>query len=272
MRIARVCAAALLASVLLAGCGAKSSTGDEQPIEGEQPAQSSTSSDRGAAQNASPVPADPEKAKAFLAEASFKNGDIYLDGGNVHINVVGLDADIERQFSARFTAGSYALHDVDFSIQQLEEAQQALHDADPDNELGIYGTSVDVIGNRLEITLPEEAADSVARIEKIVGKEIADIQVMPLGEPQIKATIAEIDAQSSRILVQEQGSAEPNYWFSFDDRSLLVDGQGAAVRFDDFQVGQSVRIWTTGIIQDSFPAQGVIRKIAIVPESANPSS
>ncbi|MFC4099279.1 DUF3221 domain-containing protein [Paenibacillus xanthanilyticus] len=272
MRIVRACAAVLLAGVLLAGCGAKSSTGGETSVEGDKPGQSTSGSAGGQTQAPSPVPADPEKVQSFLAETSFKNGDIYLDGGKVHINVVGLDEDIERQFAVRFTSGSYALHDVDFSIGQLEEAQQKLHDADPDNELGIYGTSIDIIGNRLDITLPEEAADSVARIEKIVGKEIADIQVAPLGEPEIKATIAEVDAKGSRILVQEQGSAEPNYWFSFEERSVLVDEQGAAVRFDALQIGQSVHIWTTGMIQDSFPAQGVIRRIAIVPEPANPSS
>ncbi|UQZ36587.1 hypothetical protein C2I18_25445 [Paenibacillus sp. PK3_47] len=100
--------------LLISGCGNDPGNGKLTSGASPAPAVASNAPDAGsgaAAQSA----AVPEDIMTFLSEGNIPNGDIYLDGSTVHVNIVGLNAEIERSFADRFAAGSYVLHDVNFT-------------------------------------------------------------------------------------------------------------------------------------------------------------
>lgn len=265
----RTAAVLVVAAALVSACGSKEQTDVPSAPQASAPDGGGSGQAGGEVGNpdGEPVAASPEAIRSFLSEADFKNGDIYLNGGKLHVNVVGLTAEIEQQFAARFTAGTYVLHDAKFSIQELEEAQQKLMDAGLFDRYHIMGSSVDVIHNRVSLDLPEENKDGVNAIEEALGKDIVTIHVAALGEPEIVGVIATVDAEGKRFLIQEEGSPEPNYWFSWQDVSMLEDATGNEAEFADFVVGTSVQVWSTGAIADSMPAQGAIRKMVIAPNA-----
>ncbi|MBB3112573.1 hypothetical protein FHS18_004674 [Paenibacillus phyllosphaerae] len=267
--ILRTSAVLVLAAALVSACGSKEQNDVPSAPQASAPDDGVSGQAGGEVDNPAgqPVAASPESIRSFLSEADFKNGDIYLNGGKLHVNVVGLTAEIERQFAARFTADTYVLHDAKFSILELEAAQQKLMDSGLFDRYNIMGSSVDVINNQVSLDLPEENKDGVAVIEEALGKDIVAIHVAALGEPEIVGVITTVDTEGKRVLIQEEGSPEPNYWFSWQDDSMLENAAGKQAEFADFSVGTTVQIWSTGAVADSMPAQGTIRKMAIAPDS-----
>jgi len=210
---------------------------------------------------------EPGAARDFLARENIKNGDIYLgDGGLLHINIVGLNDEIKQRFSDAFPEADYRLVDVTYTHEELEAAQAALSEHDLHRKLNLYASSIDVIGNRLVITMPDSSDGAQAKIERVVDPAMVVYQVEPLGEPHVTGTIHEIDKKGERILILEDGQEQPTYWVSFNEFSVMVRADGGSVTFADLLAERKVRVWTTGMVLESMPAQATARKLELAAE------
>ncbi|MFD2611594.1 hypothetical protein [Paenibacillus gansuensis] len=69
--------------------------------------------------------ADPGAVQHFLKDNRIPNGDIFLKEGKLHINVVGLTPATEAIFERSFNRGTFILHDVIYTVEQLRQAQDA---------------------------------------------------------------------------------------------------------------------------------------------------
>lgn len=208
---------------------------------------------------------DPGEIKAFLSSQKIPNGDIYLENDKVHINIVGLTSEIEQRFAQAFAEGTYALHDVKYTMQELLAAQELLNEQKLYQKLNLYSSGVDTIGNKVTITIPSDYAEAAKlEIEKWLDPDMLVYDISELGEPHVIGEIALIDSeQSKRILILEPGNEEPSYWFSFNERSEMLNEAGATIQFKDLKVGQQVRLWSTGMVLESFPAQASVRRMEL---------
>ncbi len=210
---------------------------------------------------------EPGLARDFLAREGIPNGDIYLgEGGLLHVNIVGLDDAIRERFEEAFPDAAYRLVDVAHTHEELEAAQDALSEHDLHRKLNLYSSSIDVIGNRLEITMPDSSDGAQAEIERYVDPDLIAYHLEPLGEPQIVGTIHEIDAAQERLLILEDGEEQPTYWVSFYAFSVTGPDADKPMAFGDYRIGQQVRVWTTGMVLESMPAQATVRKLELASE------
>lgn len=208
---------------------------------------------------------DPEAIKAFLSAQKIPNGDIYLQDNKVHINIVGLKSQIEQRFAQTFAAGTYELHDVKYSMQELLAAQELLHKQELYQKLNLYGSGVDTIGNKVTITIPSDYADTaILEIEKWIAPDMLTYDISELGEPHVIGQIVDIDTkQAKRILILEPGMEDPSYWFSFTQKSTMFNEAGESISFKDLKVGQQVELWSTGMVDESFPALASVRRLQL---------
>jgi hypothetical protein len=210
---------------------------------------------------------DPEAIKTFISAQKIPNGDIYLQDNKVHINIVGLNSQIEERFAQTFTAGTYELHEVEYTMQELLAAQELLHEHELYQKLNLYGSGVDTIGNRVTITIPSDYAETAKReIEKWIDPNLLTYDISELGDPHVVGQIVVIDTkQAKRILILEPGNEEPSYWFSFNEKSEMFNETGESIHFKDLKVGQKVKLWNTGMVAESFPAQASVRRMELAP-------
>lgn len=170
----------LLAAVILGGCGAKPET------KGAEPSSQLFVDYRGHS--------DPGEIRAFLAAKNIPNGDIYLKDGLLHVNVVRLNKDIEAAFAEVFSPNTYKLINVTYTIQELEAAQQMLFDKQVYKELNIYASGIDVMANRITITLPDTSeAAAKKEIQKLINPGMLSYDIQKLGEAFVLGKIVEID-------------------------------------------------------------------------------
>lgn len=209
---------------------------------------------------------EPGQFKAFLAKQNIPNGDIYLQDGLVHVNVVGLNGEIEARFAEAFAEDTYVLHDVVYSIEQLRDIQQKIIDEDLHSELNLYATGVDVIGNKVMIEVPEESAEAAtARLEQRFGPDMLQLNVQELGPPAVVGKIVEVDAARKSILILEPDEETPTYWFTILEKSRLLDAAGEEITFADLAVSQRVKLWIAGGVNTSLPAQAGARRLELEP-------
>jgi hypothetical protein len=208
---------------------------------------------------------DPEAVKAFLSAQKIPNGDIYLQDNKVHINIVGLNSQIEQRFAQTFAAGTYELHDVRYSIQELLAAQELLHKQELYQKLNLYGSGVDTIGNKVTITIPSDYAETaMLEIDKWIDPDMLTYDISELGDPHVVGQIVDIDSkQKKRILILEPGMEDPSYWFSFNQKSTMFNEAGESISFKDLKVGQQVELWSTGMVEESFPALASVRRLEL---------
>lgn len=210
---------------------------------------------------------DPEEIKAFLSAQKIPNGDIYLEENKVHINIVGLTTEIEQRFAQAFAEGTYALHDVKYTMQELLAAQDLLNEQKLYQKLNLYGSGVDTIGNKVTITIPSDYAEAAKlEIEKWIDPTMLTYDISELGNPHVVGEIVDIDTEKAkRILILEPGNEDPSYWFSFNVKSEMVGQSCEKISFKDLKVGQQVRLWNTGTVMESFPALASIRRLELAP-------
>lgn len=208
---------------------------------------------------------DPGEIKAFLSSQKIPNGDIYLEDHKVHINIVGLTSEIEQRFTEAFAEGTYVLHDVKYTMQELLAAQDLLNEQKLYQKLNLYSSGVDTIGNKVTITIPSDYAEAAKlEIEKWLDPDMLVYDISELGEPHVIGEIVEIDSErSKRILILEPENEDPSYWFSFNERAEILNEAGATIQFKDLKVGQQVRLWSTGMVLESFPAQASVRRLEL---------
>lgn len=261
--------------LLISGCGNEPGsgkvTGSAAPVPAVHSASSGT--DRGAfakdSEATSPgeaqITANPEEIKSFLNAGTIANGDIYLDGSTVHVNIAGLTPEIERSFEAQFTAGSYVLHDVKYTSQQLEAAVRLLADQDQYRKLNLYGSWIDVIQNKIGITIPDDHAGKVQEeLEKLIDPGMLLYDVKKVGDAEVLGEIVGMETgERKRILILEPGQEQPSYWFSISGKSKMYDDEGNKISFSELQKGQKVKLWSTGTVEDSFPAQATVRRLEL---------
>ncbi|WP_342566083.1 DUF3221 domain-containing protein [Paenibacillus sp. FSL R7-0345] len=255
-----------LFSLLLAGCAEPENAGDES--RNAAPAASfSPEPANGAGTSPRQLPAaDPEAIKLFLAEKALANGDIYLENNQVHINIVGLNSGVEELFAGSFSPGSYTLHDVKFSAGELEAAQKLLAERDLHNQLNLYGSWVDVMQNKLAVSVPDDYLKNAEEaLNQLIDPGMIRFEAQELGEPSVTGTIVEVKSDTvDSILILEPGKEQPTYWFSFNDRSELYDASGQKIEVSGLKTGQQVHIWGTGTVLDSLPAQATVRRIELM--------
>ncbi|WP_187355218.1 DUF3221 domain-containing protein [Paenibacillus tengchongensis] len=282
----------LLAVLLLGGCSGEGSpalqapgaagAGEFQPDESQpdesqhdesqpdefQPDESQPDESQPDESNSGKFPATPEDVIAYLQAQKLRNGDIYLENAKVHINIVGLTPEIMSGFAAKYTGDTYELHNVEFTAAELIAVQQELADSGLMARLKLYGSTVDIIRNRLVIDLPDDALEAAeAEIGEHLGSDMLLFAPTALGEPHVTGTIVEIASGSreqAQILIQEPGQPEPTYWFSFDEYSKIYEADGRETGAGGIRQGQQVKIWSTGTINSSLPAQGTVRRLELV--------
>lgn len=252
----------MLVTLLIAGCagGPDSGKGNEAGAGSSQ-----VSSKAGSTSPAEPVEAaNPYNIRSFLDDLEKENGDIYLGEDTLHVNIVNLDEAAEQSFAQRFTAGSYVLHDVKYSIQELNEAMDRLADQQMMKKLDIYSATLDVINNCIEISLPEEAGTApLEELYAVMEPEMLKITVKELGSPEVTGEIVAIEDKNGSILIQEPDKEIPTYWFSFNTASRIVNNAGEPLAAADLEIGDSVRLWSTGSIMESLPAQATVRRLEL---------
>ncbi|GGG21922.1 DUF3221 domain-containing protein [Paenibacillus abyssi] len=245
-----------LAVLVLAACGYKPESG------GQADDPDTNEPNRAALGAAIQLPhAEPGAVKHFLESENITNGDIYLQEGKTYINVVELTPEIEQKFADAFDASSFALNDVAYSIQELEQAQQALFDHDLYQKANIYSSMIDVMDNKVTLILPDSSQSSIPLIEEVVNPDLLHYSIQKLDEHPFVGTIVEM--KDGRILFQEEGEESPNYWFSFNEYSELAGASGEEAAFEDLHAGQTVRVWITGNVDTSLPAYATVRKLEL---------
>ncbi|QSF47267.1 hypothetical protein [Paenibacillus tianjinensis] len=222
--------------------------------------------DSGDGPEAALILANPNDVRHFLADEAIANGDIYLEDNKVHINVVGLGREVAERFAGKFTPTSYVLHNVTYTAGELESAYTQLSDRELFSQLNLYGLWVDVKRNKIWISVPD---DSLASARKVLEQQIEpgmlSYEVRELGEPHVTGTIVQLEADPvKRILILEPGKEEPTYWFSLNQRSELYNAQGQKAAWKDLKQGQQVHLWSTGMVEDSLPAQATLRRLELI--------
>ncbi|MNV89086.1 hypothetical protein D3C71_1833520 [compost metagenome] len=90
-------------------------------------------------------------------------------------------------------------------------------------------------------------------------------EVRELGEPHVTGTIVQLESDPvKRILILEPDKEEPTYWFSINQRSELYNAKGQKAEWPDLKQGQQVHLWSTGMVEDSLPAQATVRRLELI--------
>lgn len=212
--------------------------------------------------------AEPVQARQLLEDNGIANGDIYLQDGRLFINIVGLDeADAAKAlFASVFRPDSYVLVDAVFTHNELLAEQERLSEEGLYQSLNLYGSSVDVINNRVVVTLPDDAEDAAREaFAGQLGSGLVALDVQELGEPHVSGEIVQTEAVDGRfrILILEEGQENPSYWFTFTDASESFDADGAALDPKTLEQGMKVDLWSTGTVLESFPAQATVRRLEV---------
>ncbi|RAP75859.1 hypothetical protein [Paenibacillus montanisoli] len=213
--------------------------------------------------------AEPGGVRGFLDEQQIANGDIYLKDGKVYINIVGLNDEIRQLLADQYAAGTYQLVHVAHSIEELEEAQQKLSDRELYRTLNLYGSNIDVIKNKLIISMPDTSeAKAKPEIERLIDPALITYDIQALSEKaEFVGTIVKIDPSHRQILILEEGKEEPSILFGFGEHSEIVNAQGAPITFEDLKEQQEVRLWSTGMFNDSLPVQTSARRLELIDET-----
>lgn len=96
------------------------------------------------------------------------------------------------------------------------------------------------------------------------------------GEPFITGAVTDLDADSRRLLVEEDpdidGALENGgnkIWLSVTDRTEIyteTNGRLEECNFSCLRVGVIVTVWVTGPVAESYPLQGTASRIEITAE------
>ncbi|MCI3923752.1 hypothetical protein MO973_26340 [Paenibacillus sp. TRM 82003] len=65
--------------------------------------------------------------RQLLASEGIRHGDIHSEGGVLFVSVVELTPEVEGAFAERFSSDSYWLVEVEFTLEELEAAQEELY-------------------------------------------------------------------------------------------------------------------------------------------------
>ncbi|SDW21410.1 DUF3221 domain-containing protein [Paenibacillus sp. CF384] len=255
----------LLAVLLLTGCGPRMEPSDNVQGGNDNNIVQVTDNEVKGSGTIDPV-SEPGEVRGFLQDHQIANGDIYLKDGLLYINLVKPTENGEKLLADRYKSGTYKTVRVTHSIEELQAAQDKLGDQDLFSRLNLYSTSIDVIKNKITISMPDSSeAEAKPEIEKLIDPNLIEYDIQKLSEtPDVVGTISKIDNESHRILVLEEGKTEPSYWFSFNDHSEMVDSTGGSVTFDDLKEKGKVRVWINGAVMDSFPGQAGTRRLELV--------
>jgi len=124
----------------------------------------------------------------------------------------------------------------------------------------------------IERELTQEDIDSIRNgLFEEIGEEFpVDISVLPCcgGAPFVTGEIRSVDEESNRILVVNESKKNGNtddpeaYWIRLaeDGRIDLGDGEPSR-KFDTSLVGKEAKVWTTGLVEQSYPGQTVALKV-----------
>ncbi|MFD2611593.1 DUF3221 domain-containing protein [Paenibacillus gansuensis] len=149
-------------------------------------------------------------------------------------------------------------------MSSFDKRKMRLADHELYRKVNIYSSSIDVIHNRVIITMPDSDKGSIGAIEAVVDKAMLIYEFEPLGEPDTIGQVTEIDTKAQRILVSVNG--KPSMWYSFSPFSEIMRESGEASSFSDFKVGQTVHGWSAGMVMTSLPSQATARQIKIMGE------
>ncbi len=264
------CCSIILVVLLLSGCGAPKNAS----IEGNksQPSLMSNSVETPVQQPIQDTVADgkrnplvdPGQVREFLGVKNIPHGDIFLQDNVLYINIVELNEEIESLIAAAYIAGSYKTVNVAFTLKELETVQQKLSDHELHAKLGLYSSGIDVIGNKVTISMPDTIeAKAKLEIEKLVDPDMISYDIQLLNEkPDVVGTIVKLE--QNRILILEDGEEEPGYYFSFSKYSEMLNEDGGEITFTDLQEKQKVRLWFAGAVMTSLPAHATARRLELV--------
>jgi hypothetical protein len=90
------------------------------------------------------------------------------------------------------------------------------------------------------------------------------------GEPHIQGAITtlQLERETGRFLVEEDPGAPTGKktWVGLNGETTIRGRSGHSLRSMDLQVGQTVTVWVTGNILDSFPDQAMGWRIVVAGE------
>ncbi|WP_308639795.1 DUF3221 domain-containing protein [Paenibacillus silvisoli] len=260
-------AALIVFAALMIGCGVKKEVGEEDnrtlknagstPVVATEPNLSGFGTVNAVS--------EPGGVRGFLNDQHILHGDIYLKDDKVFINIVGLNDNVRKLLAEQYAPDSYQLVNVSHSIEELEEAQKKLSESDLYRTQNLYGSGIDVIKNKIVITMPSASeAEAKPVIGKLIDPDLISYDIQAISEkPEYEGTIVSIDTTNHHILILEDGQEEPSIYFGFNEHSEIVDAQGSPIAFDDLMEQQKVRVWSAGMINESFPAQGTARRLEL---------
>ncbi|TVY03282.1 DUF3221 domain-containing protein [Cohnella terricola] len=106
-----------------------------------------------------------------------------------------------------------------------------------------------------------------------IGEEFPiDISVLSCcsGAPFVTGEIRSVDEMSNRILVVNESKKNGNtddpeaYWIELSEDGKIVFGDGEPTRqFDTSLVGKEAKVWTTGLVHQSYPGQTAALKVIV---------
>jgi hypothetical protein len=242
----------ILAAIFVAGCGTTEETNSLASQPSDELIEARTFS-------------DPGELRLFLQENKIPNGDFYLKDGKFVINLVNGNGENKQLIRGHSELpNELQFEEVQFTHDQLENAQKLLIEEEFHQVLNIYSSSIDVMNNKLIISLPSSSEDKISIIEEVINPELIDFQIQSLGEADILGKVIKINLDNESILIESQPDKEFQIWFSFDNHSVITNKNNEEVLFDDLKVGDLVEGWHTGNVLHSNPQQTTARKVVLL--------
>lgn len=225
------------------------------------------------------------KLNDFMNEklASEQRGEFYLNHdereGDFVIQVtketeVSEVADELKSYLPETDGRAFKVHidHVTYSKAFLEKAQNEIFEDERrffKGERKIWGSYVDAWSNKLVLAVSriedvnlEALTERFGHIDFITFNEgplasMSDDQVsVPTANPYITGPITEVNRGSKVVLVD-------NLIYASSKHAVIVNSSGE-IGFDELNVGDTVRLWVEGGVNESLPAQGAAAFIQVV--------
>jgi hypothetical protein len=192
---------------------------------------------------------NPEQAnrEPVSAVASVKPPDVPAEGLNAVQETINVNWEKFRDEQSIEIMMSAVLEDsIEMQIRSYGDAEEALSEQDVE----AFKTSLyELAGHEFPVTI-------------LLWKCCE-------GEPFVIAKITQVNSKDNRILVASEHEKNGNsddplaYWVGLTKDGKVHSEGEVSERFDSSMIGKEARIWTTGMVDQSYPAQVAAIKVVV---------